>query len=140
MSLLLALIANAAMVGAPPEAASRKGMPTLYCRNMVIGVSRSSDVSICKSKAAWSDWESCQGVTRYCSPAQKAAMRAKYTAFPMNEDARIVCRVLAATGSRLSSSKICLPQREWQRMWDDSRETARSIQDRQSTRPGEATR
>ena len=140
MSLLLALIAQAAVVGMPPEAASRKGKPFLYCRNMVIGASRSSDISICKTKAAWFDWESCQGATRYCTPAQKAAMRAKYAAFPLNEDARIVCRILSGTGSRLRSAKVCMPQREWQRMWDDSRETARSIQDHQSTQPNAQTR
>lgn len=140
MSLLLAMIAQAAIVGAPPEAASRKGQPTLYCRNMVIGVSRSSDVSICRTKAAWADWDSCQGPTRYCSPAQKAAMRAKYTAFPLNEDSRVVCRVMKGTGSRLSSAKVCMPQREWQRMWDNGQEAARNIQDRYSKQDPSSSR
>ena len=72
MSLLLAMIAHAAVATTPPEAASRKSLPTLYCRNMVTGASRSGDVAICKTKAAWADWESCQGVTRFCTPAQKA--------------------------------------------------------------------
>ena len=132
MSFLLALIAQAAVAATPPEAASRRGQPTLYCRNMVTGASRSGDVSICRSKAAWADWDSCQGPTRYCSPAQKAAMRAKYTAFPMNEDSRVVCRILAATGSRLRSAKVCLPQREWQRMWDNGTEAMSSLQDHYS--------
>ena len=129
MSLLLALLANAAINSPSTEAASRKGMPTLYCRNMVVGASKSGDIAVCKTRAAWADWDSCQGITRYCSPAQKAAMRAKYTAFALNEDSRIVCRVVNGTGSRLSSSKVCMPQREWQRMWDDGREEARNYQD-----------
>ena len=135
MSFLLAMIANAAIAGTPTEAASRKGQPTLYCRNMVVGVSRSSDVAVCRTKAAWADWESCQGVTRYCSPAQKAAMRAKHTAFALNEDSRVVCRNVRGTGSRLSSSKLCMPQREWQRMWDNGTEATRDIQDHFSRRP-----
>lgn len=132
MSLLLAMIAHAAVATTPPEAASRKSLPTLYCRNMVTGASRSGDVAICKTKAAWADWESCQGVTRFCTPAQKAAMRARYTAFPLDEDSRIICRIVAETGTRLRSSKVCLPQREWQRMWDDGKETMSSLQDHQS--------
>lgn len=132
MFVLLAIIAPAAIVATPQEAASRKAQPTRYCRNMVVGVSRSGDVTICRTKVAWADWDSCQGATRYCSPAQKAAMRAKYTAFPLNEDSRIICRILAATGSRLRSAKVCLPQREWQRMWDNGQETTSSLQDHYS--------
>ena len=77
MSVLLAVLAQAAIGATPIQAVSRKGLPTLYCRNMVIGVSRSSDISVCKTKAAWADWDSCQGATRYCTPAEKAAMRLK---------------------------------------------------------------
>ena len=135
MSLLLAMIANAAIADIPTEATSRDGKPTLYCRNMVVGASKSGDIAVCKTKAAWADWDSCQGVTRYCSPAQKAAMRAKYTAFALNEDSRIVCRIVNTTGSRLSSRKLCMAQREWQRMWDDSREETRNYQDYFSKKP-----
>jgi len=135
MSLLLAMIANAAIANIPTEATSRVGKPTLYCRNMVVGASKSGDIAVCKTRAAWADWDSCQGVTRYCSPAQKAAMRAKYTAFALNEDSRIVCRIVNGTGSRLSSRKLCMAQREWQRMWDNSRETARDLQDTFSKKP-----
>ena len=135
MSLLLVMIANAAIANIPTEATSRVGKPTLYCRNMVVGASKSGDIAVCKTRAAWADWDSCQGVTRYCSPAQKAAMRAKYTAFALNEDSRIVCRIVNGTGSRLSSRKLCMAQREWQRMWDDSRETARDLQDTFSKKP-----
>ena len=135
MSLLLAMIANAAIANIPTEATSRVGKPTLYCRNMVVGASKSGDIAVCKTKAAWADWDSCQGVTRYCSPAQKAAMRAKYTAFALNEDSRIVCRIVNGTGSRLSSRKLCMAQREWQRMWDESREETRNYQDYFSKKP-----
>lgn len=135
MSLLLAMIANAAIANIPTEATSRVGKPTLYCRNMVVGASKSGDIAVCKTRAAWADWDSCQGVTRYCSPAQKAAMRAKYTAFALNEDSRIVCRIVNATGSRLSSRKLCMAQREWQRMWDESREETRNYQDYFSKKP-----
>jgi len=129
------MIANAAIANIPTEATSRVGKPTLYCRNMVVGASKSGDIAVCKTRAAWADWDSCQGVTRYCSPAQKAAMRAKYTAFALNEDSRIVCRIVNGTGSRLSSRKLCMAQREWQRMWDNSRETARDLQDTFSKKP-----
>ena len=132
MSILLAMLAQTAIGASLPEAASRKGMPTLYCRNMVVGVSRSGDISICKTKAAWADWDSCRGPTRYCSPEQKAAMRARHAAFPLNEDSRIVCRILAITGSRLRSTNVCLSQREWQRMWDTGSETTHTLQDNYS--------
>ena len=137
MSILIAVLAQAAIGAAPIQAVSRNGLPTLYCRNMVIGVSRSSDISVCKTKAAWADWDSCQGPTRYCSPAQKAAMRARHSAFPLNEDSRIICRILAGTGSRLRSQNVCLPQREWQRMWDNGKEATHYLQDNYSKRiPG----
>ncbi len=125
------LFATIAQMGAvPQEAESRKNKPTLYCRKLVVGVSRSSDVTICRTKAAWAAEDSCKGPTRYCSPEQKAAMRAKYTAFALNEDSRVICRIVKGTGSRLSTGEVCLPQREWQRMWDNGRETTSSIQDR----------
>ena len=138
MSLLLAMLANAAVTGIPTEAPSRKGKETLYCRAMVIGASRSGDISVCRTRAAWADLDACQGVTRYCSPAQKAAIRAKYTAFALNEDSRIVCRIVRGTGSRLGSTNLCMPQREWQRMWDNGVEAARDIQDNFSKKPNGA--
>src|SRR6476659_10598271 len=103
---------------------SLKKEPTRYCRAMVVGASRSSDVLICKTKAQWDDFDSCRGVTRYCTPSQKAALAQKHAAaFALTEDSRIVCRVLKITGSRLASQPTCLSQREWQRMWDNGRET-----------------
>ena len=137
MSILLAILAQAAIGAAPPSAQSMRGQPTRYCRAVVIGASRSGDVTICRTKAAWADFDSCQGRTRYCSPQQKAAMRAKYTTFALNEDSRIVCRILRGTGSRLGAVNTCLPQREWQRMWDGGEEATRGLQDNYSKKvPG----
>jgi hypothetical protein len=108
----------------------RKFEKPLQCRIMVLGMSRSGDVTICRTKAAWRELESCRGPTRYCSPEQKAAIAAKHTAFGLSENSRIICRVVSATGSRLRSQQLCMPQREWQRMWDESSSAAFKMQDR----------
>lgn len=134
MSILLAVLAQGAITSTPQQAASLKGQPSRYCRLLVVGASRSGDLAICRTKAEWADWDSCAGPTRYCSPEQKAAIRSKYTSFALNEDSRIVCRVLQLTGSRLRSKMACLPQREWQRMWDNGSETTHSLQDNYSKR------
>lgn len=55
------------------------------------------------------------------------------TAFALNEDSRIVCRIVKVTGTRLASQRACLPQREWERMWKDSAEAMLKLQDK-STR------
>ena len=108
--------------------------PNMQCRTVLTGISRSSDVRICRSKRAWADYDACNGATRYCSPAQKAAMaRNRGETFAMNEDSRIVCRMVKGTGSRLSLSKVCLPQREWQRWWDEASAATFDFQDK-STR------
>ena len=119
----------------PTEVGSLKKDPVRYCRAMVLGASRSGDVKVCRTKAQWDRWDSCHGATRYCAP--RTAAKGGYTAFALTEDARIVCRVLRTTGSRLSSQRTCLPQREWQRMWDESRSTMGSIQDKYSKMPVE---
>ena len=54
------------------------------------------------------------------------------TPFTNLDDAKIVCRTIAGTGSRLSTQRLCLPKREWQRMWDNSKETMGSLQNNQS--------
>lgn len=129
------LLSLAAAASNPqPQAPFRKIETPLQCRVMVAGASRSQDITVCRTRAAWRDLESCRGATRYCSPEQKAALAAKHTAFSLSEDSRIVCRILSATGSRLRSQRTCMPQREWQRMWDESSYGVRKLQD-QSTRP-----
>lgn len=112
---------------------ARKMEPVRQCRIVAVGISRSSDITICRTKAQWRARDMCGGPTRFCTPQQKAEMSGKRTAFSMSEDSRVICRVLMGTGSRLSSQRVCLPQREWQRMWDDSSAGTRKLQD-QSTR------
>lgn len=136
LTIVIASLLSAASDSVPVKAASLNKEPVRYCRPMMIGISRSSDVYICRSKAEWAKWESCTGATRHCSRAEKAAIGG-FTAFPLNEDSRIICRVVKATGSRVSAQRACLPQREWQRMWDTSRETMSGLQDKHSTRPNE---
>ena len=129
------ILSLAAAVSNPePQVVLGKIEKPLQCRIMVSGVSRSGDISICRTKAAWRALESCRGATRYCSPEQKAALTARRTAFSLSEDSRIVCRLLSATGSRLRSQQTCLPRREWQRMWDENSTAVRKLQD-QSIRP-----
>lgn len=129
--MLTLVIATMLAAGTTPvtEAPSLAGQETKYCRAMVSGQSRSGDVTICRTKAHWAAWEACQGATRYCSPAQKKAIGARFTPFAMNEDSRITCRIVRATGSRLGSTRMCMAQREWQRMWDNGQEATRDIQD-----------
>jgi hypothetical protein len=130
----------AASNAAPYDGGSQRAEPIRYCRAMVIGYSRSGDVKICKTKAQWDDFDSCRGPTRYCSAEQKAALSKKHaTAFALSEDSRIVCRIVSATGSRLRSERACLPQREWQRMWDSGREEMGDLQNHQSKQSPESS-
>ena len=57
------------------------------------------------------------------------------TPVPPNDDRKMVCRNMQGTGSRLNTQRVCLPKREWQRMWDESRTTMSSLQDKHSTQP-----
>ena len=151
MSLILALLLVQAAPATPPtvvasavvsssnsahsEAASLKGAPTRYCREIGSAVSRNQAIRICRTRAQWQRRETCNGATRYCAPMKRLASvdLGRETAFPLNEDSRIICRRLKVTGTRLTSQKACLPQREWERMWKDSAEAALKMQD-QSTR------
>lgn len=129
------ILSLSAVISDPaPQAPLGRIETPLQCRIMVPGTSRSEDITICRTKAAWRELDSCRGATRYCSPEQKAAINAKHTAFMLSEDSRIICRMLSATGSRLRSQQACMPRREWQRMWDDSSSAVRKMQD-QSIRP-----
>jgi hypothetical protein len=137
LAIAMASLLVAASDSAPLPAGSLKREPVRYCRALVVGASRSGDVKICRTKGEWLRYDSCHGATRYCEPRRTASLGSN-TPFPLNEDARIVCRVLRATGSRLSSQRTCLPQREWQRLWDESRSTMGSLQDKYSKKaPGE---
>jgi hypothetical protein len=120
---------------APAEAESLAGAPTRYCREIGSAASRSQAVMICRTRAQWRRIESCNSATRFCPSTKRLASlgAGRETAFPLNENSRIACRYLRVTGSRLSTQKTCLPQREWERMWKDSAQTMRDLQD-QSTR------
>ena len=151
MSLILALLLVQAAPGNSPtvvasavvpssnsahrEAASLKGAPTRYCREIGSAASRNQAIRICRTRAQWQRRETCNGATRYCAPMKRLASvdLGRETAFPLNEDSRIICRRLKVTGTRLTSQKACLPQREWERMWKDSAEAALKLQDK-STR------
>ena len=127
----------AASDSVPQPAASLKGEPTRYCREWGSAISRSEAIRICRTRAEWLRWDGCHGATRYCAPKKKVAtsgQAGRETAFPLNEDSRILCRNVKSTGTRLRSESVCLPMREWERMWKDSAEASLKLQDK-STRP-----
>lgn len=102
----------------------------LQCRAIVVGVSRSGDVLVCRTRAEWRRYDSCRGsVTRYCAPKNRTKLGTA-TSFALSEDSRIICRNLKATGSRLATQRVCLPQREWQRMWDETSKAVAVLQDK----------
>ena len=127
--LVLALATSLVSLDATEPASALSKLERRECRTLVEGMSRSGDVTICRTRADWRKRDLCRGATRFCTPARKAALYGKRTAFAMTEDARIVCRVLRGTGSRLSSQNVCLPQREWQRMFDEGRAAATKMLD-----------
>jgi hypothetical protein len=47
-------------------------------------------------------------------------------------DAKLVCRTVLPTGSRLGGKRVCLPKSEWKRLHDGSREEVSELQDRAS--------
>ena len=154
MSLILALLLFQAAPGNSPtmvasavvsssnsahrEAASLKGALTRYCREIGSAASRNQAIRICRTRAQWQRREACVGATRYCVPTKRVASAdlGRETAFPLNEDSRIICRRLSVTGTRLMSQKACLPQREWERMWKDSAEATLKLQDKSTRAEG----
>lgn len=140
LAFVMALSMVAAADPAPPvEAASMKSSPTRYCREIGSASSYSEAIRICRTRQQWLEREACNGATRYCPPKKKLAMLGiggRESAFPMNEDARITCRIVKITGSRLRSRNMCLPQREWDRMYNDAKEEVGELQDNYSKRPG----
>lgn len=140
---MLALVMVSMMVSAndppPRHAASATTQPTRYCRELGSASSRSEAILICRTRAQWLAWETCNGPTRYCPPKQKVAMTSgvpgREMAFPMNEDSRIICRKLKVTGTRLRLVKTCLPQREWDRMYANTQVDMKELQDKYSKLP-----
>ena len=140
LAFLLASMMVAASDPLPVEAASMKKEPTRYCREIGSASSYSEAIRICRTRAQWLEREACNGATRFCPPKKLPAVAtsgiaARETAFPLDEDARITCRIVKVTGSRLRSAKLCLAQREWNRMHNDAREEVGDLQDNYSKRP-----
>ena len=140
LALLMTSIAVASSTPAA-EAATLKDQPTRYCREVNNASSRLYAVKVCRTRAEWRRWEACHGsVTRYCTPKKKdpiveTASLGRETAFPLNDDSRIICRPLKETGTRIVVHHTCLPKREWDRMWTDTSEAVRKLQGDFSTRP-----
>jgi hypothetical protein len=63
-----------------------------------------------------------------------APVPAAPTPFTNKEDSKIICKTVLGTGSRLDTQRLCMPKREWQRMWDNSKETMGGLQDHQYKR------
>ena len=51
------------------------------------------------------------------------------------DDAKIVCKTILPTGSRLGGKRTCLPKKDWRRLQQESEAAARDRQDHQSTQP-----
>lgn len=130
-----------AAVSTPAADSSTKpaDQPTRYCREMGNASSRLYSIKVCKTRAQWRRWEACHSsVTRYCTPRKRslaAASLGRQTAYPLNENSRIVCRLVKQTGTRIVTHELCLPKREWERMWVETSEGLRERQGDHSTLP-----
>ncbi|HVJ72292.1 MAG TPA: hypothetical protein VM531_12425 [Sphingomicrobium sp.] len=139
LALVMSSLAVASSVTAQPVPPDLKNEPTRICREMNNASSRLYAMKVCRTRAEWRRWEACHGsVTRYCTPKKKAVVETaslgRETAFPLNDDSRILCRDLKETGTRIIVHQICLPKREWDRMWTDTSEAVRKLQGDFSTR------
>jgi hypothetical protein len=65
--------------------------------------------------------------------AEPSAAPAEPTPFKNKDDAKIICRTLIGTGSRLNTQRVCLPKREWDRMYTENSEGLRKKQSEHST-------
>jgi hypothetical protein len=61
--------------------------------------------------------------------ATTAASPAAQTASAAPDDAKIVCKTVQPTGSRLGGERICLPKKEWRRLHESGQEATREMQD-----------
>jgi hypothetical protein len=52
------------------------------------------------------------------------------------DDAKIVCKTITPTGSRLGGKRTCLSKKEWRRLQAESEQATRESQDNQSKQPG----
>ncbi len=133
LSLFMASMLVAANDPVPIREAPRYTGPSLQCRELGSAPSRSQAITICRTKAQWMRIESCRNVTRYCAPRKKDASFNGKTAFNLNEESRVVCRLIKASGSRLTKQQLCLSLRDWQRMADETQAGMGSLQNRHST-------
>ena len=119
--------------------ASLAGQPTRYCRNWSAPLPQPGDHDLRERRNGIG--RDVPRVTRYAHRASACSLSGLptgLTPFPLNEDSRILCKVMKMTGSRLRSTNLCLPKREWDRMHDNSREEVSDLQDNYSKRtPGE---
>ena len=67
--------------------------------------------------------------------AEPVPATAEPTPFKKTDDAKIICRTLIGTGSRLNTQRVCLPKREWDRMYTENSEGVRKTQSEHSTLP-----
>ena len=65
--------------------------------------------------------------------AEPVPATAELTPFKNKDDAKIICRTLIGTGSRLNTQRVCLPKREWDRMSTENSEGLRKRQGEHST-------
>ena len=55
---------------------------------------------------------------------------------PPPEDAKVVCKTVTVTGSRLGGKRVCMAKRDWRRMNEQNEQVAREVQDTYSKQPG----
>ena len=48
------------------------------------------------------------------------------------DDAKVVCRTVQETGSRLGGKRVCMTKKDWRRMHEESQATAAEYQNHQS--------
>ena len=48
------------------------------------------------------------------------------------DDAKVVCRTIQETGSRLGGKRVCMTKKEWKRMQEEGRATTGEYQNHQS--------
>ena len=51
------------------------------------------------------------------------------------DDAKVVCKTISPTGSRLGGKRVCMTKAEWRRMNKEGEEATRDIQDNYSKSP-----
>ena len=133
LAFVLASMMAAGNDPSPRHLASLDGHPALICREWGGASSRGEAIKICRTHEGWLAWDGCHSPTRYCTRQQRMALNSTFpgraTAFPMDDDSRMLCRKLSVTGTRVRSISTCLPQREWDRLWRDSADETRKLQE-----------